>query len=215
MSLWAFAAPLPKVLFSDGKEYDNYMTEGFGHARSGRLHGGADFRAPVGTPILAIRSGVVTFAGTYNDGNTAIEVVHDDKTAARYLHHQSTTVAKGQRIAKGQTIGRTGFAKSPHLHLDLWVLPSQLTDYVRTFGQFAGTGGSRVFADKLTRWKVPMEPLVPATYQDDVIDKARQFAVQLYRKRISDHLPKILIVTGVLGAAGFSTYKIVQATRTA
>lgn len=209
--LWAFAAPLPKIMFSDGKIYDNFATEGWAHQRERGLHAGLDFRAPVGTPILAVREGRVVFAGTYNDGNTAIEVIHPDGSAARYLHHLSASVKTGAQIRKGQNIGRTGFAKSPHLHFDLWVLPAQVNEYVQKFGAFQGSGGTKTFSDGVLRVKVPAEPLVPATYQDDVLSAAARSGVRLYSPGLAAAAPKILLAIGVLGAIGFSAYKIIEA----
>lgn len=86
-----------------------------------------DIAMPVGTPIVAARSGVViktensqTGRGTNPSGNF-IRVLHDDGTMGVYLHLQkgSVSVAEGQYVERGSYIaksGNTGNSTGPHLH---------------------------------------------------------------------------------------------------
>ena len=91
-----------------------------------------DFALPVGTPICAIREGVVR--GVENDADpdgtdgyanggygNCITVLHGDGTAAGYNHlrYHGVIVRNGQRVKTGQVIGYsgdTGFSTRPHLH---------------------------------------------------------------------------------------------------
>ncbi len=101
---------------------DGVFTSGYGW-RWGRLHGGIDIAAPIGTPILAAASGVVDYA-TWNDGGygNMIDIRHADGTITRYAHMNELYVKEGQTVSQGQTIGAmgsTGFSTGPHLHFEI------------------------------------------------------------------------------------------------
>jgi murein DD-endopeptidase MepM/ murein hydrolase activator NlpD len=167
---WSLGKPLQTVI----------VTEGWGMPRVGRLHGSVDLRAPVGTPFFAVGAGRVLFAGTYTDGNTAIEVDHGDGMVVRYLHHSRALVKRGDVVARGQQIGLTGFAKSPHLHLDVSVLPSQVAMYQARFGSPRGIGEQTAILAGSRHVKVPAEPLIPIDgAQADVVAMAQSFGVAL------------------------------------
>jgi murein DD-endopeptidase MepM/ murein hydrolase activator NlpD len=101
---------------------DGVFTSGYGY-RWGRIHGGIDIAAPVGTPILAAASGVIDYA-TWNDGGygNMIDIRHADGTITRYAHMNELYVKEGQTVSQGQTIGAmgsTGFSTGPHLHFEI------------------------------------------------------------------------------------------------
>ncbi len=101
---------------------DGVFTSGYGW-RWGRIHGGIDIAAPVGTPILAAASGVIDYA-TWNDGGygNMIDIRHADGTITRYAHMNELYVKEGQTVSQGQTIGAmgsTGFSTGPHLHFEI------------------------------------------------------------------------------------------------
>ena len=101
---------------------DGVFTSGYGW-RWGRLHGGIDIAAPIGTPILAAASGVIDYA-TWNDGGygNMIDIRHADGTITRYAHMNELYVKEGQSVSQGQTIGAmgsTGFSTGPHLHFEI------------------------------------------------------------------------------------------------
>jgi murein DD-endopeptidase MepM/ murein hydrolase activator NlpD len=172
VSIWSLKAPLAYM----------YATEGWMHPRAGRSHQSLDLRAPVGTPAYAMDGGVVRFAGKYSDGSggpLALEIDHGD-FVTRYLHLSRLDVPQGARVARGQQIGVTGLANSPHLHADLWAVPGLMAAYVARFGKPVGLGQTKTFSGK-AMVKLPLEPLVPATYQQDVIDGAIKGNVKLYR----------------------------------
>jgi murein DD-endopeptidase MepM/ murein hydrolase activator NlpD len=98
-----------------------------------------DFAMPIGTPILAARSGTVI---RVSDGHTrhgltddflskanSVLVMHDDRTIASYAHlDPGAGVREGMRVYTGELIGfsgNTGFTTGPHLHFEVWKpLPS-------------------------------------------------------------------------------------------
>jgi murein DD-endopeptidase MepM/ murein hydrolase activator NlpD len=89
-----------------------------GHPRS--PHNGVDIAAPAGTPVRAPADGVVTlvYPDMYFSGNTLI-VDHGHGLSSVFLHLQKILVKKGERVHRGQVIGRvgaTGRATGPHLH---------------------------------------------------------------------------------------------------
>ena len=89
-----------------------------------RYHTGLDFRAAYGTPIRAVKSGVVLYAG--NSGNWAgnhVAVRHGDGRTTMSSHMSSMAVSAGQTVQAGQVIGyvgQTGRAFGAHLHFELY-----------------------------------------------------------------------------------------------
>lgn len=86
------------------------------------FHKGVDFTAREGTPVLAVASGVVTWAGWDKDYGKLVEVRHSDGYRTRYAHNSAILVKPGDVIEKGQVIsrvGRTGRASGTHLHLEV------------------------------------------------------------------------------------------------
>ena len=86
-------------------------------------HAGMDFKAPIGTAVLATRSGTVTRTNwnTRANGN-CVELKFSDGTLAKYLHLSKTGVKPGQRVSAGARLGEsgnTGRSTAPHLHYQL------------------------------------------------------------------------------------------------
>lgn len=81
-------------------------------------HAGLDFRAPEGTPILAVDDGIVVNVGEWNpsgamdavtklSGNFII-LAHKDNLISSYSHLSSKVVKKGDEVTRGQVIGHSG-----------------------------------------------------------------------------------------------------------
>ena len=99
-------------------------------------HQGVEFNNPDGTPVLAIGSGTVVYAGPAEAGALTVTIRHDTPVTAngkRYrvfstYYHNSALVAKlGRKVAKGAVIarvGNTGRATNDHLHLEISASPS-------------------------------------------------------------------------------------------
>jgi len=83
-------------------------------------HQGLDFRVTTGTPVAAINSGTILLAQSlYFEGNCVV-IDHGQGLLSLYLHLSEMRVKAGDRVAKGDEIGRsggTGRATGPHLHL--------------------------------------------------------------------------------------------------
>jgi len=83
-----------------------------------RPHLGTDYGAPVGTPVQAIGSGRVTFAGRKGGEGNMVEIAHALGYQTMYLHLSKIFVHPGQPVEIGRTIGlvgTTGLATGPHL----------------------------------------------------------------------------------------------------
>ncbi len=100
----------------------NYrFTSGFGQ-RWGRLHAGADFAGPIGTPIYATADGVVTFAGWASGYGRLIKIQHEFGIETRYAHLNQIRVEVGQRVSRDDRIGdmgNSGRSTGPHLHYEV------------------------------------------------------------------------------------------------
>jgi hypothetical protein len=84
-----------------------------------RPHYGIDLAAPQGTPIHAPADGVVAFSrsGMHFEGGLVL-IDHGQGLVSCYLHQSQIDVAVGQRLTRGQEIGRVGMegrATGPHL----------------------------------------------------------------------------------------------------
>lgn len=102
------------------------MTSPFGlrfRGWSPDLHPGVDIAAPQGTPVRSLKAGRVRFAGRQGGYGNVIYVDHGSGTTSVYAHLAEIRVARGQRVDLGEvigTVGRTGNATGPHLHLEVW-----------------------------------------------------------------------------------------------
>lgn len=86
-------------------------------------HKGMDFKAPVGTEVLAPASGTVTRVNwNWTANGNCMELQLDDGHLVKLLHLAENKVEAGSRITKGQVIalsGNTGRSTAPHLHYEL------------------------------------------------------------------------------------------------
>ncbi|MGI6678042.1 MAG: peptidoglycan DD-metalloendopeptidase family protein [Dehalobacterium sp.] len=99
------------------------ITSPYGPRRSGNHHG-TDIAAETGSPIKAIKSGVVTFAGWRPIYGNAVTIDHGDEVKSVYGHASKILVKKGQKVKQGQIIakvGSTGRSTGPHVHLEIHV----------------------------------------------------------------------------------------------
>ncbi len=83
-----------------------------------RPHRGTDYGAPVGTPVQAIGSGRVLFAGLKRGEGNMVHVAHSNGYETMYLHLSRMYVRAGEHIEIGKTIGlvgSTGLSTGPHL----------------------------------------------------------------------------------------------------
>jgi len=87
-----------------------------------RFHYGVDLAGPMGTPIVATRSGVVT-SSTYDSSSGYYVVIdHQDGYSSKYLHLTHYIVYPGNYVSAGQVIGymgSTGASTGSHLHFSI------------------------------------------------------------------------------------------------
>ena len=89
--------------------------------RRGRLHAGIDLRAPQGTPIRAAADGRVAFAGHSGGYGRMVVIDHGRGVETVYAHNSRNLVQRGQRVKKGEIIGRvgrSGNATGNHVHFE-------------------------------------------------------------------------------------------------
>jgi murein DD-endopeptidase MepM/ murein hydrolase activator NlpD len=96
-----------------------------------RYHTGFDFSAPVGTPLHAPASGVVTNAGIGSASGWAgnyVAIKYSDGTQTLMAHMSTVSVRTGQTVSACQVVGAvgmTGRTFGPHVHFEVY--PSGIT----------------------------------------------------------------------------------------
>jgi len=84
-------------------------------------HRGIDFGAPVGTTVVASADGTVSFAGQVG-GSLFVSIDHTGGLRTTYSFLSAILVKKGQAVAQGQPIARSGpgaTGEKPNLHFGL------------------------------------------------------------------------------------------------
>jgi murein DD-endopeptidase MepM/ murein hydrolase activator NlpD len=139
------ADPTFKQLFTSWKKLDNLaggaiaipsdkpvktaeFTSAFGvrsdpFRKTSAMHAGIDLAGPVGTPIYATADGTVLRAGWNSGGyGNLVEIDHGRGIVTRYGHLSKMDVNAGERVSRGQMIGRmgsTGRSTGSHLHYEV------------------------------------------------------------------------------------------------
>ena len=86
------------------------------------MHKGMDFAGKEGSEIIAVASGVVTWAGDRYGYGELVEVSHGNGYTTRYGHNAELLVEVGDSVVKGQAIshmGSTGRSTGPHVHFEV------------------------------------------------------------------------------------------------
>lgn len=86
------------------------------------FHKGVDFASDAGTDVLAVASGIVTWAGPREGYGNLVEVNHGNGFITRYAHAARTLVTVGDEVERGQAlamVGSTGRSTGPHLHFEV------------------------------------------------------------------------------------------------
>jgi len=91
-----------------------------------KMHRGTDFAAPMGTPIMASGSGVITRARWCGGGGNCVKIKHNSRYETIYAHMKNFArgIKEGARVKQGQIIGyvgSTGKSTGPHLHYEVVV----------------------------------------------------------------------------------------------
>jgi murein DD-endopeptidase MepM/ murein hydrolase activator NlpD len=88
-----------------------------------QFHRGIDIANYNGTPVIAAAGGKVTKTGRFGRMGKMITIDHGYGFVTRYGHLSSIDVKRGQRIKRGDVIGKmgsTGYSTGPHLHYEVW-----------------------------------------------------------------------------------------------
>lgn len=90
--------------------------------RSSGFHHGLDIANKVGTPIRAVASGKVSFAGYKGVYGLKVVIDHSDGKQTLYAHAQNVYVKTGDTVRSGDviaTVGTTGRTTGPHIHFEV------------------------------------------------------------------------------------------------
>jgi murein DD-endopeptidase MepM/ murein hydrolase activator NlpD len=95
-------------------------------------HSGMDIAADSGTPVLAPSAGTVIELGDFFFSGNLVYIDHGQGLISLFAHLSEIDVELGERISKGQVIGKvgaTGRVTGPHLHWSLglngtWINPA-------------------------------------------------------------------------------------------
>jgi len=92
-------------------------------------HGGIDYAAPAGTPVVAVNAGRVALVGDFFFPGRLVAIDHGLGLYTLYFHLDSAAVSQGDMVERGQTIGTvgaTGRATGPHLHFGAHVAGARI-----------------------------------------------------------------------------------------
>lgn len=88
------------------------------------FHHGVDLAAPLGAPVVASNDGIVRLAEKLPLSGNAVLIDHGMGIVTSYLHQSVLFVRRGDKVRRGQVIGRvgsTGLSTGSHLHWGLRV----------------------------------------------------------------------------------------------
>jgi murein DD-endopeptidase MepM/ murein hydrolase activator NlpD len=122
--LWEgpFIQPRNTKVFSNFAETRTYVYDG--RAIDTQVHYGYDLASTKQSPVPAANTGTVAFAGPLTIYGNAVILDHGLGLQTLYAHLSSIGVKAGDRVTKGQELGRTGatgLAIGDHLHFEVLV----------------------------------------------------------------------------------------------
>lgn len=92
-------------------------------------HRAWDIHVPVGTPVYAPISGIVTVARSYGNCGLAVQI-EQGGWVVKLCHNDRLLVAEGSRVGQGDQIalsGNSGNSTGPHVHWEV-IVRGQLVD---------------------------------------------------------------------------------------
>jgi murein DD-endopeptidase MepM/ murein hydrolase activator NlpD len=123
------------IALTDNSYIDQTYRYGSTMGGNFQQHQGVEFNNPDGTPVSAIGSGTVVYAGPAEQGALTVTIRHDTSVSANgkryrvystYYHNSALLVKVGRKVTKGTMIarvGNTGRATNDHLHLEISASP--------------------------------------------------------------------------------------------
>ncbi len=121
------------IPFPKGVKYKAVQPTGkYAHSNWVESKYAIDFIVPVGTPVIAVKKGVVIMAKGNSkkhgldasiDDTNLVAIDHRDGTFTEYLHlgYNKVFVKEGQEVEQGDVIAQTGLSgimSEPHLHFN-------------------------------------------------------------------------------------------------
>ncbi len=111
---------------------DEFAINGMRRNMGGGLHNGFDMAAKIGTPVIAAAPGLVVLSGYQATSGAVVWIYHGQDMDGSQIYSYSAhlherLVRKGERVARGQLIGRSGDTgagvggEGPHLHFGIAV----------------------------------------------------------------------------------------------
>jgi len=113
--LWSGSFRVPVI----GSITSGYGVFSFYQGIAQGWHHGVDIAAPEGEVVSAANAGIVRLAELLPLSGITVVVDHGMGILTYYMHMSAVDVTPGQRVSKGDTVGRvgsTGLATGPHLH---------------------------------------------------------------------------------------------------
>lgn len=106
---------------SDGCAPAGLPVDGLLTQRFHFYHTGIDIGVPLGTPVIATHSGIVSYADWSSIGYGYLIILQNGVFITYYAHQTSFNVGVGQQVGKGSIIGwsgSTGNSTGPHVHYE-------------------------------------------------------------------------------------------------
>jgi len=85
-------------------------------------HSGVDFAGKMGSDVVAVAAGVVTYSAKRSGYGRLVEINHGKGYSTRYGHNSENIVKVGDTVKKGQIIakmGTSGRSTGPHVHFEV------------------------------------------------------------------------------------------------
>jgi murein DD-endopeptidase MepM/ murein hydrolase activator NlpD len=101
-------------------DYYGWRRDPFNGSR--RMHYGIDVTGPRGCPVYCTGNGTVSRAEYVRGYGLLVEIDHGYKFKTRYAHLDEISVKVGQKLNRGQVVGKlgnTGRSTGPHLHYEV------------------------------------------------------------------------------------------------